>query len=65
MADFFVVETTNERGVVNQERVSVNQTMFDVSNRSLVRIVGLERATALRRLHVCRRINAFLASNLT
>jgi hypothetical protein len=52
MAEDFVVETTNDSGVVNQERVSVNQRVLNLSNRSLVRIVGLERATKLQRLHV-------------
>jgi hypothetical protein len=53
MADF-VVETTNESGVVEQERVSVNETDLRLFNRSLVCIVGLERATALQRLSVHR-----------
>jgi Arc/MetJ family transcription regulator len=51
MADF-LIETTNERGVVTQERVSVNETDLRLFNRSLVRIDGLERATTLRYLNV-------------
>jgi hypothetical protein len=54
MADDFVVETTNERGIVNQEHVSVNQTELDLRWRRLVRIVGLKRATTLQRLNVNR-----------
>jgi hypothetical protein len=53
MADF-LIETTNENGVVEQQRVAFNQTELDLRNRSLVRIVGLERATALKTLAVHR-----------
>jgi hypothetical protein len=52
MAEDFVVETTNESGIVEQVRVSVSQTMLDMSSRSLVRIVGLGRATTLKTVHV-------------
>jgi hypothetical protein len=52
MADFFVIETTNESGVVKQESVSVNLTNLSVGHRGLVRIDGLERATMLRKLGV-------------
>jgi hypothetical protein len=51
MADF-VVETTNESGVVEQEHVSVNQMGLSYHNRSLARIGGLERATTLKTLFV-------------
>jgi hypothetical protein len=61
----FLIETTNESGTVNQERVSANETVLNLSRRSLVRIVGLERATRLQRLNVRRPINAFLVSNLS
>jgi hypothetical protein len=56
MADF-LIETTNERGVVEQKRVSMNGTVLSLANRSLVRIAGVERATMLRQLHVSRPIN--------
>jgi hypothetical protein len=60
MAEHFLIETTNESGVVEQERVSVKQTELDWRNRSLVRIVGpLERATALRQLVVHRQSTHF------
>jgi hypothetical protein len=59
----FLIETTNDSGVVKQERVSVNQTVLSLGWRSLVRIVGLERATTLEHLDVP--IDAFLVSNLT
>jgi hypothetical protein len=66
MAEDFVVETTNESGTVEQTRFSVNQTVLRLANRSLARIVCLERATALRQLVVRRpKSTAFLASNLT
>jgi hypothetical protein len=52
MAEDFVVETTNESGIVEQERVSVNGTVLRLANRSLVCIVGLERATMLQTLKV-------------
>jgi hypothetical protein len=54
MAEDFVVETTNESGGVEQKRVSVNATELSLANRGLVRIVGLERVTSLRRLYVHR-----------
>jgi hypothetical protein len=57
MAEDFLIETTNQRGIVTQKLVSVNQTGLRLANRSLVRVVGLERATTLQRLHV-RRPNA-------
>jgi hypothetical protein len=53
MADF-VVETTNESGVVEQERVSLNKTVLRLNDRKLVRIDGLERATKLQKLFVHR-----------
>jgi hypothetical protein len=66
MAEDFVVETTNESGVVEHERVSVNETVLQLRDRSLVRIVGpLARATTLQRLVVRRPINTFLVANLT
>jgi hypothetical protein len=63
MAEDFLIETTNERGVVTQERVSVsvNETVLNLSNRSLVRIVGLEQATLLQKLNV----TLLLVSHLT
>jgi hypothetical protein len=57
--DFPLIETTNERGFVEQTRVSVNEIVLDLSDRSLVRIVGLERATTLQQLDIHRPINAF------
>jgi hypothetical protein len=54
MAEDFVVETTNERGIVEQTRFSANQTVLQLNGRSLVRIDGLERATTLQRLVVRR-----------
>jgi Leucine-rich repeat (LRR) protein len=66
MAEDFVVETTNERGIVEQTRFSANQTVLQLNGRSLVRIDGLERATTLQRLVVRRpKSTAFLVSNLT
>jgi hypothetical protein len=57
MADDFLIETTNESGGVEQERVSLNRTeLADLGNRSLVRIDGLERATTLQKLYVSRPI---------
>jgi hypothetical protein len=47
----FEVETTNESGIVKQER-ALNQTMLYLGDRSLVRIDGLERATTLKTLLV-------------
>jgi hypothetical protein len=62
----FLIETTNEDGVVEERRVSLDQTRLDLAFRSLVRIVGLERATTLQRLQVPRPIVAFLlVLNLT
>jgi hypothetical protein len=52
MADDFLIETTNERGVVEQERVFVDQTQLWLTDRSLVRIDSLERATTLQQLNV-------------
>jgi hypothetical protein len=69
MADF-VVETTNERGVVERERVSMNETKLHLSYRRLVRIDGLElkretlKSRTLKTLFVRRPINAFLVSSL-
>jgi hypothetical protein len=55
MAEDFVIETTNENGVVEQERVALNLRELNLSNRSLVRIVGpLERVTTLQELYVHR-----------
>jgi hypothetical protein len=52
MADI-LVETTNLRGVVEQKRVSANETMLSLGNLSLIRIDGpLERATTLQKLYV-------------
>jgi hypothetical protein len=56
MADF-VIETTNESDVVEQKRVSANQTVLNLSRCGLVRVVGLEQATTLKTLYVRRRIN--------
>jgi hypothetical protein len=50
MAEDFVIETTNESGAVNQERVSLSQIMLVLRDRSLVRIDGLERATVTKKL---------------
>jgi hypothetical protein len=61
----FVVATTNERGVVKQTRESVDETELWFVRRTLVHIVGLERATTLETLHVRQPINAFLLSNLS
>jgi hypothetical protein len=63
MADFCVVETTNESGVIKQERVSVNETDFSAGYCGLVRIDGLERATMLEELAVRdrQRVSAFLS----
>jgi hypothetical protein len=52
MAEDFLIETTNESGVVKQERVSVNQMELWLTKRSLIRIDGLERATTLQTLNV-------------
>ena len=52
MAEHFLIETTNETCVVEQVRVSLNQTRLSLAGRSLVRIVGLERATTLQILNV-------------
>jgi hypothetical protein len=55
MADF-VIETTIERGVVNQERVSVDVTALPLAHLSLVCVDGpLERATRLQTLYVYNR----------
>jgi hypothetical protein len=52
MSDF-VIEATNERGIVEQELVTVNQMALDLSHRRLVRIDGaLARATKLEQLYV-------------
>jgi hypothetical protein len=51
--DAVVLETVDERGAINHERVSVSQRELNLGWRSLVRIVGpLERATSLLQLHV-------------
>jgi hypothetical protein len=66
MADFFVIETTNESGIVEQKRVLSNDTVLYLPGRSLVRIDGLERATTLQQLHVRPPLSShFLASNIS
>jgi hypothetical protein len=55
----FVIETTIERGVVNQERVSVDVTALPLAYLSLVCVDGpLERATRLQTLYVQPRRHA-------
>jgi Leucine-rich repeat (LRR) protein len=67
MADFFsfVVETTNESGIVEQKRVLANDTVLYLPGHSLVRIDGLERATMLQNLYVQPQSTHCLVSNLT
>jgi hypothetical protein len=65
MADSILIETTNDSGGVKQARESVDKTVLWLTDRRLVRIDGLERATTLQKLHVTRPINAFQVSNLT
>jgi hypothetical protein len=57
MAEDVVIETTNERGIVEQARVSANQTELDLRNRKLVGIDGVERATTLKKLQVTNQRN--------
>jgi hypothetical protein len=52
--NFVSFETTDVRGTVEQKRLSVNETVLDLSYLDLFRIVGLERATTLRTLVVRR-----------
>jgi hypothetical protein len=51
MADFFI-ETTNERGIVKQTRVSANEMVLNLRSCSLVGIDGLTRVTTLKTLNV-------------
>jgi hypothetical protein len=60
MSDF-VVNATNESGVIKQERMSVHHTTLDLSELSLVRINGLERATKLESLNVQSPIDVSLS----
>jgi Leucine-rich repeat (LRR) protein len=39
------IETVSKDGVVNHEHVRVSDTTLDLSNRNLVRLVGLEKAS--------------------
>ena len=52
MSDEVAYETTDEDGVVTQERVSVNETYLYLKLRQLVRVDGVERATHLKKLVV-------------
>jgi hypothetical protein len=68
MAEDFLIETTNESGIVRQERVYMNETELELGYLNLVRIDGLERATELKDLYVLSfsdQLTLVLVSHLT
>jgi hypothetical protein len=47
------VKTTNNRGVVKQQRVAKDDWVLELADESLVRVEGLERLTSVHELYVC------------